>query len=229
MFDVKGKLGHFRRPDTTGTHATYPFISRTALRGLLASILGMERIEEAGNFTGLRLLSPVFTCTQGLLMLGKGFEAGGNESFNRLTAVELVVNPYYRIYYTGKHVVDLAELISNRRSRYHTYLGKSYCLTFPEFVDVVEGSEVARRDQITTKTVVPTSIISSLSFRENIYYNRVSGMQYRYLGGRQFEGTIDFIYSDKGEPIDFVPIGREEICPISVIFADVPGETLCLW
>ncbi|KUK86678.1 MAG: CRISPR-associated protein Cas5 [Synergistales bacterium 58_81] len=229
MFDLKGKLGHFRRPDTTGTHATYPFISRTALRGLLASVLGMEQLDDADNFTALRLLSPISTCTQEMSMLGKGFESGGNNSFNRPTAVEFVVNPHYRIYYTGKYIGDLAEKISSGQSCYHTYLGSAYCLTFPEFVDMTESFEVTWRDRITTKTIVPTSVISSLSFRENIYYSRVSGMQYRYLGGRQFENTIDFIYSDKGDPIEFVPLGKGETCPIPVNFADVSGETLCLW
>jgi len=229
VFDLKGKLGHFRMPDTTGTHATYPFISRTALRGLLASVLGMEQLDDAGNFTALRLLSPVATCTQEMSMLGKGFESGGTNSFNRPTAVEFVVNPYYRIYYTGKHIGDLVEKISRRQSHYHTYLGSAYCLTFPEFVDVTEGFEVTCCDRITTKTIVPTNVISSLSFRENIYYSRVSGMQYRYLGGRRFENTIDFIYSDKDEPIEFVPLGKGETCPITVSFADVSGEILCLW
>jgi CRISPR-associated protein Cas5h len=27
-FDVRGPLAHYRRPDTLGTHASYPFITR---------------------------------------------------------------------------------------------------------------------------------------------------------------------------------------------------------
>ncbi len=216
-------------PDTTGTHATYPFISRTALRGLLASVLGMEQLDDAGNFTALRLLNPVATCTQEMSMLGKGFESGGDNSFNRPTAVEFVVNPHYRIYYTGKHIGDLTEKISRRQSLYHTYLGSAYCLTFPEFVDLAEGVEIPWSDCIVSKTIIPTKAISSLLLQKNIYYKRVSGMQYRYLGGRRFESTIDFIYSDKGEPIEFVPFGKGQTCPIPVNFADVSGEILCLW
>jgi len=32
VFDLAADLGHFRRPEYTATHATYPFITRTALR-----------------------------------------------------------------------------------------------------------------------------------------------------------------------------------------------------
>ncbi len=41
VFEIKGKLAHFRRPDTTVTHATYPFISRTALLGMLGACASM--------------------------------------------------------------------------------------------------------------------------------------------------------------------------------------------
>ena len=226
IFELKGKMGHFRRPDTTGTHATYPFISRTALHGLLASILGLEMLD-GNNFMALRLMTPVYTCTQEMSMIGKGFEKGGKDSFNRPTAVEFVVNPHYRIYYTGKYLKDLVGKLSGNESHYHTYLGCAYCLTFPKFVDVARGILISAMGEVSTRTIVPTNAISSLKFREGTCYSRVSGMQYRYLGGRRFDGTINFIYNDENRSIEFVPAVPNEGKPVS--FVDVSGETICLW
>src|SRR5262249_10509528 len=58
VFELRGELAHFRRPDTLGTHASYPFPTRTALRGLIAAVLGEEAWPEGGR-AGLRLLGPV--------------------------------------------------------------------------------------------------------------------------------------------------------------------------
>jgi len=62
-FDLRGDIGHFRRPDTTVTHATYPFITRTVLTGLCSSILGRESLD-GENFVGIQLLSRVRTAAQ---------------------------------------------------------------------------------------------------------------------------------------------------------------------
>ena len=103
-FEVRSELAHFRRPDTLGTHATYPIPTRTALRGLIAAVLGEEAWSDGGR-VGLRLLGPVRTVAQQMSYHGKKWEGsgGGDASFHRLTSVELVVQPHYRVYTTGPH------------------------------------------------------------------------------------------------------------------------------
>ena len=96
-FDLRGDIAHFRRPDTTVTHATYPFITRTVLSGLCASIIGRDSLE-GDNFIGIQLLSRVRTVAQEMSMLGKGWLGGSQGTFSRPTSVELVVSPHYRIY-----------------------------------------------------------------------------------------------------------------------------------
>ena len=57
-FDVLGTLGHFRRPDTTATQMTYPFITPTAAKGLVGAILGIEDFVTSDR-VGIELLRPV--------------------------------------------------------------------------------------------------------------------------------------------------------------------------
>ena len=83
-FDLRGDIAHFRRPDTTVTHATYPFITRTVLAGLCASIIGKDLLD-GDNYTGIQLLSRIKTVSQQMSMLGKGWLGSSNDTFNRQT------------------------------------------------------------------------------------------------------------------------------------------------
>jgi len=229
VFDLKGSLAHFRRPDTTATHATYPFITRTALRGLLGAILGLEEFLYEEARAGVRLMSPVQKSVQELSMLGKGF-LGNWPEFNRPTSIELLVQPHYRIYYTGPRLEELAAFIRARRSVYHTYLGSAFALTVPEWVGVFQGSprEVSPGVALTTATVVPTHVVGRLLVDDQAQLSRAGGVLYQYLGGRRFRGTINLLYDMNGGPIRFEPLAGP-FTP-DVTFVDLPEEgTVCLW
>ena len=229
IFDLKGSLGHFRRPDTTATHATYPFITRTALRGILGAILGLEEFVHEGAFTGVRLMAPVRKSIQRLSMLGKGFLGNGPE-FNRPTTIELLVAPHYRVYYTGPYLEDLARSIEQRHSVYHTYLGSAFALTVPEWVGVVRGapSQVDPDTPLMTSTVVPTHVIRRVLIDDEAQLSRAGGVLYQYLGSRRFRGTINLLYDVNGGAIRFHPLPGPYVPDVK--FVDLDGEgTICLW
>ncbi|MDI6871022.1 MAG: CRISPR-associated protein Cas5 [Bacillota bacterium] len=232
-FDLRSSLGQFRRPDTTVTHATYPFITRTVLSGLLGSILGL-RVLDGENWLGLQLLSPVRTITQQMSMLGKGWVSGGNLQFNRPTAIELVVNPHYRVYYSGHHLAELIEFIQAGRACYHTYLGSAFCLAFPKSVATMEGEELSPEtgEAIETVTVVPSHAISRLIPRPGATYGRVGGMHYQYLGNREFAGTVNVIYERRGGRLAFEAASPTEWQGPPCRFLRLPqsgGIVICLW
>jgi CRISPR-associated protein Cas5h len=235
IFDVRGPIAHFRRPDTLATHATYPFLTRTALRGLLGSVLGVNELLGESR-AGLRLLSPVRTVVQELSLHGKTWEAksGRPDSFHRPTSIELVVEPHYRIYYAGSHVDELRRRLEARQSYYHTYLGSAFCLTVPEWVRATEvgpPKELAQSLEMTCATVVPSRAVAQLRLQEGYQYARVGGLLREHLGpfsDRRFRGTIAVIYEINGRPITFdpAPVGPDAFWE----FQDLPGEgRVCLW
>lgn len=223
VFDLKGALGHFRRPDTTATHATYPFITRTALRGLLGSVLGLEHWD-AEAWTGVQLLRPVTTRTQELSMLGKGYFGSG--TFNRPTSVELLVKPHYRIYYVGDHFDDLHTHFSQGLSVYHTYLGSAFAPAKPRFIEVFEAEEMTPEGTLECITVVPSHVVTSIDIRPGHQYMRAGGVPYHSLGKRRFEGTMNFIYEYSGQPIRFAPVAAGGV-PTRWINRN--GQWLSLW
>jgi len=235
VFELRGSLAHYRRPDTLGTHASYPFMPRTALRGLVGAVLGLSPTDDsdglpAGALCGLRLLGPVRTVAQQLSLHGKKWVgAGPNESFHRPTSIELVVEPRYRAYYAGPQADELAARLERRQSSYHTYLGSAFCLTFPEFLGIRPAEPVppdARR--IACATVVPLAAVGKLLFDGAPQYARVGGMLRDHVGGRRFRGTVGVVYETSGAPVTFEPAppGNGAFWQ----FRQVVGEgTVCLW
>lgn len=199
-FDVKGKLAHFRRPDTTATHMTYPFITPTAARGLVGAILGIEDFT-TNDKIGIQLLNPVISVAQQMSMLGKD---GG--TFNRPTTIELLINPAYRIFYIGNEYGDQLLLSLKEDSAvYPTYLGSAYALTKPVFFKEYNQIKDIRNSatHLNTKTVIPISIIKDIQFESDRDYSRAGGFMLNYKGNRTFEKSIDFIYERSGKPITF--------------------------
>jgi CRISPR-associated protein Cas5 subtype I-B len=43
LFELKGNWGHFRKPETNNNPLTHDFITKTALIGMIGSVLGVER------------------------------------------------------------------------------------------------------------------------------------------------------------------------------------------
>lgn len=225
VFDIKAPVGHFKRPDATATHLTYPFITRTAIRGLLGAVIGLEKFD-GDALIGIQLINPVQTVAQELSLLGKGYLSSG-PSFHRLTAQELVVNPHYRIYYTGVYYDQIVQAIKSSKSHYHTYMGSAFAPTFPIYMEELELPEESAQ-RIDCLTVVPTGQIEQLVFEENVSYARVGGMHYQYLGERIFRGTINLIYEIKGRKVYFRR--RQQVPPEAGKLLRIEGKgCICLW
>ncbi len=235
VFELRGPLAHYRRPDTLGTHASYPFIPRTTLRGLIAAVLGLEALPDQDPLPtearcGLRLLRSVRTVTQQLSLHGKKWiGAGPNESFHRPTTIELIVEPHYRIYYKGPRADDLALRLQRKQSGFHTYLGSAFCLTFPEGGEVKPTEPLpAGVERITCATVVPSLAVARLEPETSRQYARVGGLLREHIGGRRFRGTLSVLYEVSGQPIQFEPATADASAFWE--FLQVAGEgVVCLW
>ncbi|WP_422446586.1 CRISPR-associated protein Cas5 [Thermoanaerobacterium sp. DL9XJH110] len=228
VFELRGDVAHFRRPDGIVTHPTYPAMTRTVLCGLIASILGKRELD-GENWMGYSILQPVRTVAQEMSMLGKGWMGDGGDSFNRPTSIQLVIKPHYRVYYSGDHFAILKDMIKERRSVFHTYLGSAFCLTFPRFTDVIEAEELspAPGDILTAITVVPADLVERLIPESGERYLPLRGARYAVDSDRNFEGTLNFIIEESGRPIKF----KTKSCGDSIDFRILKVEdgVICLW
>lgn len=223
-FDVKGAIAHFRKPDTTATQLTYPFISPTAAKGMVGAILGIEDFTTK-DLVGIQLLSGVEMVSQQLSMLGKG----GGTVFNRPTTIQLLVQPAYRIYYGGtEYVSKLETFLKKGKSVYPTYLGAAYALTTPVYVNSWNADAFDNKgDFVTSKAAVPVEVIQELDIVEGYYYQRANGFMHKYLGNRTFEKSLDYIFEKDGKEVRFkVRKERSDFKDIQIVALD--GEIVCL-
>jgi len=236
IIDLKAKMAHFRLPDTTVTHASYPFIPRTALHGLLASILGLEDLSRASdgssavNFIGLRLMSKVASSFHGMSMLGKGWAGSGNDTFNRPVSIEILQNPYYRVFYTGSHFERLRDMIRSNRAVYHTYLGVCYCPVFPQYVGTKAFSDIdcSSAGVMQVSSVVPSVAIKKVDPVPGHSYARAGGLHYEHLGNREFRGTLNIVYEVNGKPLVIQPNPETDQSKVKFVRLE-SGEVICLW
>lgn len=221
-FDVASSIAHFRRPDTTATQLTYPFIPPTAAKGIVGAILGIEDFVTKDR-VGIQLLSKVQIISQQLSLLGKG----GGTVFNRPTTIQLLVQPAYRIYYGGEEYVDiLEEKLMNHHAVYTTYLGSAFALTKPRYVGTWRLQEIVPPDTVCyAKTVVPVDLIEELKVEDGYYYQRANGFMREYLGNRAFQKSIDFLYEQNGKKIKILP-KQENDLDMNVCVLE--GDLLCL-
>lgn len=219
VFDIKGKIAHFRRPDTTVTQLTYPFITPLAAKGLVGAILGITDFVTSDKI-GIQLLSSVRTSVQQLSLLG---ESG---TFNRPTTIEFLVNPAYRIYYAGdEYVGELYDKLKDNSSVYPTYLGVAYALTFPKLIGYFKDVEITCDEiNIETSSVVPIPAIKELIFEDGYYYNRAGGFMKEYLGEREFRKSVSYIYERDMKNIKFSFQPNDEEC----LVVNIEGEFICL-
>ncbi|TYP51685.1 CRISPR-associated protein Cas5 [Thermosediminibacter litoriperuensis] len=228
VFELRGDLAHFRRPDGIVTHPTYPAMTRTVLYGLIASILGKRELD-GENWMGYSILKPVRTVAQEMSMLGKGWMGDGGDSFNRPTSIQLIVNPHYRVYYAGYHFETLTEMVREKRSVFHTYLGSAFCLTFPRFTGVIEAEEISPvpGDILTAITVVPADLVESLLPESGERYIPMRGARYSVDCDRNFKGTLNFIIEESGRPIKFKTRGCTGLVNYRIL--KVEDGVICLW
>lgn len=220
-FDIKSSVAHFRRPDTTATQLTYPFIPPTVAKGLVGAILGIEDFTTTDKI-GIQLLSEMRMVSQQLSLLGKG----GGSTFNRPTTIQLLVEPAYRLYYAGEQYTDeLEHLLQNKQSVYTTYLGSAYALTTPTYVDTWELPELTPNEQICAAlSVVPVSLIKELIMEDGYFYQRASGFMKDYQGNRTFEKSVDFIFEPKGEKLKFKPTFNQPVYTM----VEMDDDIICL-
>lgn len=223
VFDVKGTIAHFRKPDTTSTQLTYPFMTPTAIKGMVGAILGIEDFVTRDK-VGLQLLSPVRTVAQQMSMLGKD----GGSTFNRPTTIELVIDPAYRVFYVGDEFSEeLDQFLQAGHAVYPPYLGSAYALTWPRIQSTYDQVEFFWSDKkVETSTVVPSRIIKELLLQEGHHYSRAGGFLHEYKGQRIFEKSIDFIYERNGRSVKFIP---HQNIDENIKIARIGEEIVCLF
>jgi len=233
-FRLRGTIAHFRMPDTTITHSSYPFPPKPTILGLIGAIIGVDNESPSWreflldrHWVGVAFQSPLRkTCTV-LSLLGKDFLSSG-EDFNRPTSVELVVQPTYQIFYSGPAADELLDFISERKSTYHTYLGSAFCLVFPEEPQRLQGEimEIDLNEEYLVDSVLPVPLLAKITPLSGSAYATARAVPLVHNGDRTFHKRVDFIFEASGKPIK-AKLKKSDLEYKMVHLQN--NQTICLW
>lgn len=155
IFDLIGKMAHFRKYYTNSSSLSYYFPPRTTINGLIAGIIGLKRdtyyelFSKEKAFVGVAIKSKIRKIFQVVNYIWAESITQLNLSKGQHTQIPVeIVLPEdlnslirYRIFFfhTNNEVLNqVYEMVKNNRVVYPPYLGISEFLAKLEFIDFVE-------------------------------------------------------------------------------------------
>lgn len=225
--DLEGTFAHFRKYYTNSSSLSYAFPPPTAIAGLIAGILGLERdsyydmFSSKNFYNAVEILTPVRKLIQTVNYIYIISPSDVNKvKGSTQVPFEIVVSKYsnkekysklkYRLYLTHKDKAKYKEIknrLINEKFVYPPYLGVSECLGKLKFVDEVNGDDV-EIIPCGEKTKVDT-VCSIDSIKKNSLELRMdSGLRYvkeimpvEFDSGRYLTSSKSYLYEQEGNGI----------------------------
>ena len=216
VFDIWADYGHFRRGYTTTSPLTYPFPSRTAISGLIAAILGLERdsyyglFEDNNSAIALQILNPIkkVTMNQNLIDTKTGFYLWDNDGQRTQIPFEYLKEPKYRIFVWLEDEAmfrKLCEFVRQRKTTYTLYMGITEHIA--QFQPYKGGCHKAvkreTKENVKIDSIIPLPAkLDILKAGESkvIGYAKVPGF---FQGkNRVVRKYLEFYYEENGKPLE---------------------------
>jgi len=144
-FDISSDYAHFRQPYSTTSSLTYAIPPRTAVLGIMGSILGIEsggfgksehvpKLENSNVRIGVRVMKPIEKVRFNMNYSYTKADAATKNVLHIQVPVEMVKEPIYRLYISADGAVfeKLESLVSNKECYY------TPCLGITEFIATVK-------------------------------------------------------------------------------------------
>lgn len=236
VFDISGRIGHFRKVWTTTSALTYTFPTYSATAGILGAIIGLDnmkpcigiteeqyldvfckkdfefaiqlksRIRKTSNMLAVNILD-----TSATLHDSKSGKINRTQHF-----MEILVNPEYRIYVFCKnkekkpYFDTLLDCISKHRTVYTVNLGSANFLADFKFVGTFNYQKKRNNKVIPVLSVVPRSKITKLEIYEGAEYMCEERFVINMSKTRECDYE-DVYYERNGKPIYIAPTEYYEI------------------
>ncbi|MBB3907758.1 type I-B CRISPR-associated protein Cas5b [Anoxybacteroides rupiense] len=217
IFDLVGKMGHFRKIDTNSSSLSYSFPPRTTIAGILAGILGMERDSYYDLFSPqqCQLAVSVRTRVRKMMqtvnyMFVKGKGDFNNSKGHTQIPLEFVLpkeedHLRYRIYFShsDRSVYErVRERIQANRYIYPPYLGISELLGQLEWVAEAEGILMESHDLVPIHSVVRVSDLRerSIQFSKETRFLK-EFMTRQFINGRMIQATDYYVFEQSRQMV----------------------------
>jgi len=215
VFDLIGKMAHFRKFYTNSSSLSYYFPPRTTLAGILAALLGLERDSYYEQFdesafisleikTSLRkkvnVVNYLFVKSPADIT---GKEGGTQVPLEFVLPVRGVENIVYRVFFSheDKNIYNLLKsTLENRIYKFPIYLGITELLARYSYVGEYEAEKITNHEGEIT-SVINTDYLepeTKLITLENIFIDRIPAS---FENGRKLKRVSNYLFRPDGGKI----------------------------
>ena len=221
-FDLVGPMAHFRKFYTNSSSLSYPLPPRTALMGLIAALLGLDRdsyYEELGMGQaqlGVALKTPVRSAMQTVNYLATDEKDWHGAKHRIQIPLELILpRPperllRYRVYFAHadpERVEKLAEQLARGEYAYPLYLGLTECPAWVENVRLHPSNRVRwvedPEEPLPIRTAVPLPRLAGLPPLSGLEGRRLlkDRMPFDFHPDRRLKAAADVLWEAEGRPL----------------------------
>jgi CRISPR-associated protein Cas5h len=223
VFDVSSSFGYFRKSFTTTSALTHAVIPRSAVEGLVGAILGLSRDNypeklQSSNIA-VEIRSPVRKLHMKYMHTNPDWWQNISFYFQKKTsskaiqfavptAVELLVEPEYRMYIDCHELnPELSMMLKDRKAYYTPYLGTSSMICSAKYVGELEYNVISssKRDYLPIVSIVPFSnSIPRMKLERDSRFAIEEGLPIHIDNQRSPHGTYKVVYSPEPRSIGII-------------------------
>ena len=209
IFDLFAEFGQIKKVFTTMSPLSFPFLSRTALQGVLGAIIGIEKSINPERFIsenthiGLRILNPV----KKLVIPHNNLKVISKTHFSRFeqhkpTNIEFLKDVKYRIYFTTEDSEVYQQLktnLENHLSFYTITIGLSQCLANYKYIGEYKYSIEKSKEFIQIDSVCVKAFIENIDFGINKVFTVI--LPVRMKNDREVIEYTEYVYEADAKPL----------------------------
>lgn len=188
VFDIWGDYGHFKKFHTTASPLTFSFPPPTAVIGIVAAVLGMDKEKYWDSFTientkvAVRIINPVKKIRCGINVIDT---KSAGPMLNRIKQrsqlkYELLKDAHYRIYFHHNDrglMEELKNMLQAHKTVYTLSLGGAQMLADFSFIKDCEAEELPGGKYTQVHSVLPLQETVNMDsylfkFEENRLYSK---------------------------------------------------------
>jgi len=212
IFDVQADLAQFKKPFTTMSPQTFGFPTGTALVGMIAAIVGLDKTEYWKYFPkdsytlGVGVKKPV----KKVVIPMNTLKTTLSKHFSRFdehkrTTMEFIKDAEFRIWLSWEEkerFQQLVEYLKNHQTYYTLSLGLAWNLANYSYVGNFEGEKkIGRGELLEFQSVIRKDFVEEIDFEgRKIFTNRIP-VRMKSDNSREVEQYSEYLFESDGNRI----------------------------
>jgi CRISPR-associated protein Cas5h len=221
VFDVWAPFAYFRKPFTTTSALSFNFIPRSAIEGLIGTLLGIRRNDIFGALANAAIAVEILTEIKKIPFsinhthsdfwntinqYLNGDPTNKKKAFNARTTMELLVDPKYRIYFCDTSNLNrrslnqqLEHALKNHRTVYTPYLGTSSMIAIASYLDTYDYDTVDKNIAEISNIIPYNGNLPDIVIEKDRTYAVEQNIPARLNQDRELMSSFSAVYNPNGK------------------------------